>query len=270
MTILLLLFMFFAGLSLILYPLISNYINSKTQSQAIASYSSALERAKADDFAQLFAEAEAYNEKLKNLPFPLSDFEQLEGYERLLTLENTNVMARISIERIAVDLPVYHGSSDAILSMAAGHLQGSSLPVGGGGTHAVMTAHRGLPSARLFSDLDQLELEDTFQITVLDRSLIYQVDQILTVEADELDQLRIVAGEDYCTLFTCTPYGINTHRLLVRGKRIEVADLEVQVAAPLHIYNTDPLLLMTLIFAAMLIARLAVLLINYRKVKDKR
>lgn len=267
-TILLLLFVFFSGLFLILYPLVSNYVNTKTQSKALAAYGSALAKTKAEDYSQLFAAADTYNDKLKQLPFPLSDCDRLEGYERLLTLENTNVMARISIEKIAVDLPVYHGSTDASLSTAAGHLQGSSLPVGGAGTHAVLTAHRGLPSARLFSDLNQLELEDIFQITVLNRKLTYQVEQILTVEPDDLDQLRIVAGEDYCTLFTCTPYGINTHRLLVRGTRIEAGGEEAPVASSSYVSGPDPLLVVTLVFAAVLIARLAVLLTNNRKTKE--
>ena len=220
-TTILLLFVFAAGLFLILYPLVSNYVNSKTQSQAITAYGAALAKTKSEECTRFFAEADAYNRKLRLLSFPFSDFDQLEGYDRLLCLENTNVMARISIEKIDVDLPVYHGSADATLSRGAGHLQGSSLPVGGAGTHAVLTAHRGLPSTRLFSDLNQLEIGDIFQITVLDRKLSYQVNQIFTVEADDLDLLRIYEGKDYCTLFTCTPYGINTHRLLVRGRRNE-------------------------------------------------
>ncbi len=283
MNIFLLLFVFFVGLAIILYPLVSNFVNSKNQSKAIASYNSAVGRAKTEDYSRLFAEADAYNRKLGGLAFPLSDYEQLEGYDDLLTLETCKVMARISIEKIAVDLPVYHGSSDAVLNIAAGHLQGSSLPVGGAGTHAVMTAHRGLPSARLFTDLNRLDLGDTFKITVLDRELTYRIVEISTVEADDLDRLRILPGEDLCTLFTCTPYGINTHRLLVRGKRLAEAGPDAEfdridglsegegdkVTTSLRKYNIDLLLPVTLIFAFILLARMLCLLVNYKKLNDE-
>ncbi len=283
MNIFLLLFVFFVGLAIILYPLVSNFVNSKNQSKAIASYNSAVGRAKTEDYSRLFAEADAYNRKLRDLAFPLSDYEQLEGYENLLTLGTCQVMARISIEKIVVDLPVYHGSSDAVLNIAAGHLQGSSLPVGGAGTHAVMTAHRGLPSARLFTDLNRLDLEDTFKITVLDRELTYRIVEISTVEADDLDRLRILPGEDLCTLFTCTPYGINTHRLLVRGKRLAEAgpdekfgridglgeDEGDKVTTSLRKYNIDLLLPVTLIFAIIMLARMLCLLVNYKKLNDE-
>ena len=283
MNIFLLLLVFFVGLAITLYPLVSNFVNSKNQSKAIASYNSAVGRAKTEDYSRLFAEADAYNRKLCDLAFPLSDYEQLEGYDDLLTLETCQVMARISIEKIAVDLPVYHGSSDAVLNTAAGHLQGSSLPVGGAGTHAVMTAHRGLPSARLFTDLNRLDLEDTFKITVLDRELIYGIVEISTVEADDLDRLRILPGEDLCTLFTCTPYGINTHRLLVRGKRLAEAGPDAKfgridgldedegdkVTTSLRKYNIDLLLPVTLIFAFILLARMLCLLVNYKKLNDE-
>lgn len=283
MNIFLLLLVFFVGLAIILYPLVSNFVNSKNQSKAIASYNSAVGRAKTEDYCRLFAEADAYNRKLGDLAFPLSDYEQLEGYNDLLNLGTCKVMARISIEKIAVDLPVYHGSSDAVLSIAAGHLQGSSLPVGGAGTHAVMTAHRGLPSARLFTDLNRLDLEDTFKITVLDRELTYRIVEISTVEADDLDGLRILPGEDLCTLFTCTPYGINTHRLLVLGKRQAEAGPDAKfgridgldedegdkVTTSLRKYNIDLLLPVTLVFAFILLARMLCLLVNYKKMNDE-
>ncbi|NLC25599.1 MAG: class C sortase, partial [Fastidiosipila sp.] len=225
MNILLLLLVFFLGLAIILYPLVSNFVNSKNQSQAIAAYDSAVASSQGEDYSRLFAAAAAYNRKLRDLPCPWSDYEQIAGYEDLLSLGNCKVMARISIDKIAVDLPVYHGSSEAVLNIGAGHLQGSSLPVGGAGSHAALTAHRGLPSARLFTDLNRLEPGDTFKITVLDRDLTYRIEEISTVAADDLDRLSILPGEDLCTLFTCTPYGINTHRLLVRGKRLPAADL---------------------------------------------
>ncbi len=273
MSILLLLSVFLLGLAIVLYPLVSNYLNSKTQSRAISSYGNAVAAAKTADYSRLFAAADAYNESLRDLAFPLTDYEQLEGYRQMLALEGSNVMARISIEKIDVDLPVCHGSSEAVLSIAAGHLQGSSLPVGGAGTHAVLTAHRGLPSARLFSDLNRLEAEDIFQISVLDRKLLYRVEEIVTVKPDETDRLRIVPGEDYCTLFTCTPYGINTHRLLVRGKRLadgESGVIEDEVITSSRKYDVDFLPALTLVFAAVLMARLTALLVKYKRREIKK
>lgn len=215
---------FFIGLLVMLYPSISNYWNMRSQSKAIVDYEKMLENIPKKDYAEYFAKAEEYNNELKKLPLPLIEHEKVEGYFDLLNLTDTGMMGYVTIEKINVELPLYHGTDDDVLSIAVGHIQGTSLPVGGAGTHAVVSAHRGLPSATLFTHLDKLELGDTFRITVLDRVLTYQVDKIQTVNPDDTSALLIEEGEDLCTLLTCTPYGINTHRLLVRGVRIETIE----------------------------------------------
>ncbi len=215
---------FFIGLIVMLYPSISNYWNMRSQSKAIVDYEKMLENIPKKDYAEYFSKAEEYNKKLSELKLPLIEHEKVEGYFDLLNLTDTGMMGYVTIEKINVELPLYHGTDDDVLSIAVGHIQGTSLPVGGAGTHTVVSAHRGLPSATLFTNLDKLELGDTFRITVLDRVLTYQVDKIQTVNPDDTSALLIEEGEDLCTLLTCTPYGINTHRLLVRGVRIETIE----------------------------------------------
>ena len=173
-------------------------------------------------------------------------------------------MGYIDIDAIGVELPIYHGTDAAVLNVAVGHLEGSSLPVGGAGTHCVLSAHRGLPSARLFTDLDKLKLGDTFKITVLNRLITYEVDQILIVNPDAVDALAIEEGADYCTLLTCTPYGINTQRLLVRGRRIENAAEKPAIHVPADMVQIDPLVVTPAVAAPMLLALLVVLLVKYR------
>ncbi len=219
-----LLLVFFVGLSVMLYPTLSNYWNSKTQSEAIVDYEKMLENMTPEDYTKLFEDADAYNKALAALPFPLLDYNSVDGYFETLDLSNTGIMGYITISKIGVELPIYHTTNDEVLSVAVGHLQGSSLPVGGIGTHAVVSAHRGLPTATLFTNLDHMELGDIFTITVADRTLTYQVDQIETVDPTDTSLLTIDKEGDYCTMLTCTPYGINTHRLLVRGERIETID----------------------------------------------
>lgn len=217
----LLLAVFLIGLSLLLYPSVSNYINTRHQSYAIASYEKGIAKLAATDDAAMLKAAEAYNQKLAASPvsFTLTK-EQSEEYERLLDPTDSGIMGSVEIPVIGVSLPIYHGVSDAVLQVGAGHLPGSSLPVGGAGTHCVISGHRGLPSSRLFTDLDQMKNGDLFLLHVLDQTLAYKVDQIRTVDPDETELLAITAGKDYCTLLTCTPYGINTQRLLVRGVRV--------------------------------------------------
>ena len=212
---------FLIGISVLLYPAFSNYWNSKTQSRAIVDYESVLEHLEPEDYSAIFQVAYDYNDALREVEFPLRDFEQIPGYYDALKIEGTSIIGYVKIDKIGVELPVYHGTSDTVLNRGVGHLEGSSLPVGGESTHCVMSAHRGLPSAKLFTDLDRLEPGDTFQITVLDQVLTYQVDQIKVVRPEEINDVQIVAGEDLCTLLTCTPYGVNSHRLLVRGTRIK-------------------------------------------------
>ncbi len=218
---LVLLIIFFVGLSILLYPMVSQYLNSKVQSKAIDDYEKKFSNISSDDYKKMFEEAKKYNEELLKLDYPLAQYNILTGYNDILNLNDNGMIGYVSIEKIKVELPIYHGTSSAVLNVAAGHMEGSSLPVGGESTHSIISAHRGLPSSRLFTDLDKMELGDTFTITVLNHTLTYQVDKIEVIEPKEVKSLEIIEGEDYVTLLTCTPYGINTHRLLVRGKRIE-------------------------------------------------
>lgn len=217
-----LVFIFLAGLSLLLYPTFSEYWNSSRQSRAITQYNKEVSKMKEEDYSSLKAEIEKYNQELLSMAnvFVKSE-EQKAEYERLLNVSGNGIMAYVEIPKIKCSLPVYHGTSEAVLQVAIGHLDWTSLPLGGKSTHSVFSGHRGLPSARLFTDLDKMEIGDRFYIRVLNEVLTYEVDQILVVLPEETDDLRIVEGEDYCTLFTCTPYAVNTHRLLVRGKRVE-------------------------------------------------
>lgn len=174
-------------------------------------------------------------------------------------------MGYIQIERLRLELPVYHGTSSDVLNVAVGHLEGTSLPTGGESTHCVLSAHRGLPSAKLFTDLDKLNLGDTFSMVILDRILVYEVDQILIVEPTDVNALMIEEGKDYCTLLTCTPYGINTHRMLVRGHRIETAKAQTKVYVQADAYRIDPMVVTPVVAAPMLLILLIVLLVRHRK-----
>ena len=209
------------GVSFLLYPTVSNYVNQKTQSAAAAVYEKTA--AELDDSREkaLWSEAVAYNESLQRQAegFVLTGKER-EEYDRILNTSGTGIMGIIRIPELHVSLPIYHGTDEGVLQIAAGHFSGSSLPVGGPGTHCVLSGHSGLPSARLFTDLDQLKPGDRFELYVLRNILIYEVDQISIVLPQDLGQLKIKKGEDLCTLVTCTPYGVNTHRLLVRGHRV--------------------------------------------------
>lgn len=250
---------FLAGLSVMLYPIISDYWNSKTQSKVIADYDKLLSNMDNETYKSIMENAEDYNNKLKELYNPLENYNELDGYNDTLDVTGTGIMGYITIPEIDVELPIYHGTSDKVLNNAAGHLQGSSLPIGGDNTHAVISAHRGLPSAKLFSDLDELEKGDRFTITVLNEVLTYEVDKIQIIEPDELDKLEIVDGEEYVTLITCTPYGINTHRLLVRGSRVETENkLSVRVSA--DAVKIEPILVAPFVAIPVLIIFLIVML----------
>ena len=213
--------LFFIGLSVLLYPSLSAYWNSKTQSQVVAGYEDLLKSISREEVRAVFDEAEAYNEALRQLEQPLRDYRQVEGYSKALNLNDMGMMGYVTIDSIGVELPIYHTISETVLAFAAGHMEGTSLPIGGESTHSVLSAHRGLPNAKMFTDLNKLQLGDTFEVTILDTVIVYQVDQILTVSPENVSDIQVVEGEDYCTLVTCTPYGINTHRLLVRGKRLD-------------------------------------------------
>lgn len=219
-TIIMLLF-FFMGLSVLLYPSISNLYNKKFQSRAIVDYESILDTYDETKYEEMLTKAQDYNRKLKRLEDPFSTYNTISNYESVLNIDNSGMMGYLTIEKIKVELPIYHGTSSKILSKAVGHLEGSSLPIGGIGTHSVLSAHRGLPSSTLFTDLDKLEIGDIFTITILNKVLTYEIDNIVIINPDEIDNLLVDENEDYVTLLTCTPYGINTQRLLVRGTRIE-------------------------------------------------
>lgn len=211
---------FMTGLGLMLYPSISNYWNTLHQTEAIASYMESVSAASAEEQTAMLESAAAYNERLMThrAGERLSGAEAAE-YESLLNLMGNGMMGYLEIPSIDCLLPIYHGTSDAVLHSAVGHVEWSSLPVGGKGTHCVLSGHRGMPSAKLFSELDQLQIGDHFTLTVMQETITYEVDDIRVVEPQEIDTLQIVPGEDLCTLVTCTPYGINTHRLLVQGRR---------------------------------------------------
>ena len=219
-TIIMVLF-FFIGLAILLYPSISNFYNQKVQSKAIIDYESILNNIKKEDYTDYFNKADEYNKKLLSMKRPLLTYKNIKNYNKILNLNDHGMMGYLTIDKIKVELPIYHGTSADVLSKAVGHLEGTSLPVGGSGTHSVLSAHRGLPSFKLFTDLDKLELGDTFVINVLDQTLTYQIDKITIVKPNQVNDLKIEKDKDYVTLLTCTPYGINTHRLLVRGVRIE-------------------------------------------------
>jgi sortase A len=220
-TTILLVVLLLTGVSLLLYPTVSDYWNSFHQSQAIAGYAETVTDINQDRYEQLLQEAGEYNRTLldKENRFLLTE-EENEEYEELLNVTDTGIMGYVEIPKINVSLPIYHGTDEAVLQVAIGHLPGSSLPVGGTGTHCVISGHRGLASAKLFTNLDELETGDTFQIRVLNEVLTYEVDQIRIVEPEEISDLDIDPEMDYCTLVTCTPYRVNSHRLLVRGHRI--------------------------------------------------
>lgn len=254
----------FVGISVLLYPALSQYWNTKTQSRAVANYQQILESVRKEDFTAYFEEADAYNAALNALEEPLYEYETITDYryDDILNITGNGVFGFITIEKLSVELPVYHGVSDPVLNVACGHLEGSSLPVGGESTHSVLSAHRGLPHAKLFTDLDKMELGDVFTITILDRTVTYQVDQIKVVLPHETGDVQIIDGEDHCTLLTCTPYGVNSHRLLVRGTRIENAKPVLYVTS--EAFRVDPLVATPVVAAPILLVLLIVLLVKYR------
>ena len=265
-----LILIFLVGLSVMLYPTVSDYINQKNQSRAVASYSEEVENLSDVDYQAYFDAADDYNRRLAETPDAFYRPEEVSGYTDTLDVSGTGIVGYITISKIGVELPIYHGTSDGVLQVAAGHLEGSSLPVGGAGTHAVISAHRGLPSAKLFTNLDELEVGDTFTITVLDRVLTYEVDQISIVLPTETDLLQPVEGKDYVTLMTCTPYGINTHRLLVRGRRVETPDQYKHLRVTAEALKIEPIIVAPVMALPMLLILLIGMLLSTRKPKKTR
>ena len=265
-----LILVFLTGLSLLLYPTVSDYWNSLHQSRAIAAYAEQVTELDDSTFEQLRADAQAYNATLpdKVNRFVLSD-EERARYESLLDVSGNGILGYIEIPSIKCALPIYHGTDESVLQIAVGHIEGSSLPVGGETTHCVLSGHRGLPSAKLFTNLDQLSKGDVFIMQVLDETLTYEVDQILIVEPHETDALAIEPGQDYCTLVTCTPYGINTHRLLVRGHRVENQAEAKTVRVTADAMQIEPVLVAPAVAAPMLLLLLIWVLVSDHKKKKR-
>lgn len=259
----LLVIVFITGLSLLLYPTISDYWNSFHQSRAIASYAEDVVNMNDTDYNLIWIDAEEYNSALKTKQnrYTMSDEEKNE-YDSLLNISGSGIMGYIEIPEIKCSLPIYHGTNDAVLQIAVGHIAGTSLPTGGEGTHCVLSGHRGLPSAKLFSDLDKLSEYDVFILRILDEVLTYEVDQIRIVEPYEIEELDIVEGKDYCTLVTCTPYGINTHRLLVRGHRVENLANVSSVRVTADAMQIEPLIVAPAVAVPMLLLLLIIVFIE--------
>ena len=266
LTTILLVLIFIAGVSLILYPTVSDYLNARHQSRAISTYAEQVEKLDEVEYETFWTEAQEYNESLAARPtnFKLSDEEE-ERYNNTLNVADNGVMGYIEIPAIQVSLPIYHGTNESVLQTAIGHLEWTSLPVGGESSHCVLSGHRGLPSAKLFTNLDKLVIGDTFTLRVLDEILTYEVDQILIVEPKDVVALQIVEGEDYCTLVTCTPYGINTHRLLVRGHRIENPEEAHNIYVTADAEQMEPVMV-----AAMLAIPILLLLVIALLIPKKR
>ena len=259
-----------AGVSLLLYPSLSNYWNSMHQTRAIASYAETVSQLDTAQYDEMWKAAQNYNRSLaqRETAFALTG-EQKAAYESLLDVSGLGVMGYIEIPEIDCSLPIYHGTEESVLQVAVGHLEWSNLPVGGEGTHCVLSGHRGLPSAKLFTNLDKLAVGDTFLLRVLDEVLTYEVDQILIVEPEQVDALGIVPGEDYCTLVTCTPYGINTHRLLVRGHRVENTPEAARMHVTADATQFDPLLVAPVLAIPVLLLLLMILLVPKRRRKSR-
>lgn len=258
------------GLSLMLYPSFSNWWNEAHQSRAIAAYSQEVSKLDENRYDELWQQAWEYNRSLvgRENAYLLDDSQKAE-YERLLDVSGMGIMGYIEIPSLKVSLPIYHGTEESVLQVAVGHLEWTSLPVGGESTHCVLSGHRGLPSAKLFTDLDRLVVGDRFRLGVLDQVLTYEVDQILIVEPQETEALLIEEGKDLCTLVTCTPYGINTHRLLVRGHRVETEKDAKNVRVTSDAIQIEPYLVAPVVAAPILLVLLLGLLIPRRRNKRR-
>ncbi len=267
----LLILILIVGLSLMLYPSFSNYWNSFHQTRAIANYAETVAGIDDQVYTEMLEDARDYNRRVaeRGILWEL-DEEQIADYERQLDITGTGIMGYIEIQKIDCFLPIYHGTAESVLQIAVGHIEGSSLPVGGEGSHCVLSGHRGLPSARLFTDLDRMQEGDSFVLRTLDEILTYQVDQIRIVLPYELDDLRIAEGEDYCTLVTCTPYGVNSHRLLVRGHRIENIPQAKEIRVTGDAFQIDPIVVAPAVAVPMLLLLLLGMLIGGARRKRRR
>lgn len=259
------------GLSVMLYPIVSNWWNERVQTKVISNYKETVANMDNGDIERLLNEAHDYNEKLAALYAPFINYEDIPGYEDILNVSGTGIMGYITIPVIHAEYPIYHGTGEEVLNVAAGHMQGSSLPVGGENTHAAISAHRGLPSAKLFTDLDKMVEGDTFTITVLDQVLTYEVEKIITIKPDEIEKLNIIPEKDYVTLTTCTPYGVNTHRLLLRSRRIDTVydEAEVKVKVDPDALQVDPMLVVPIIFTVFVFILIIFWIISSKMRKTK-
>lgn len=269
---LLLVLVFLVGLSLLLYPTVSDYLNTLHSTRAITDYVEQVADLDDELYEEILESAREYNEKLQHRPWSLELKEEadIEEYQAELNVGGSGQMGYIEIPNIDCLLPIYHGTSDGTLARNVGHLEGSSLPVGGESTHCVLSGHRGLPSARLFTDLDRLVEGDTFLLHILDKTLTYEVDQIRIVEPEDTEELAIVEGKDYCTLVTCTPYGVNSHRLLVRGHRIENQAGASNVRVTADAMQIEPVMVAPIVAAPVLLLLLIGVLFKTRKRKERR
>lgn len=259
---LILVLIFLVGVGLLAYPTFSDWWNNFHQTRAIAGYTEQVANMSREDFDRMWAEAEDFNKYLAQSPgrFNLPD-EEIARYNRILDVTGTGIMGYIDIPDIKVSLPIYHGTDEAVLQIAIGHITGSSFPIGGKGAHCAVSGHRGLPSAKLFTDIDRLQAGDRFLLQILDRTLTYEVDQIRIVLPQELQDLEIDPEKDYCTLITCTPYGVNTHRLLVRGHRVENDKTDVtRITA--DAMRFEPVIVAPLVAAPILFILLVIMLIS--------
>lgn len=253
------------GIGLLAYPTFSDWWNSFHQTRAIAGYTSVVANMDKEDFDRMWAEAEAFNERLRQMPgrFSLTD-EEIDSYNKILDVTGTGIMGYIDIPSIKVSLPIYHGTDESILQIAIGHIIGTSFPIGGEGSHCAVSGHRGLPSAKLFTDIDQLQAGDKFLLQILDRTLTYEVDQIRIVLPQELQDLEIDPYQDLCTLITCTPYGVNTHRLLVRGHRVD-NDTTDETRITADAMRFEPVIVAPLVAAPILFILLIYMLLSTSK-----
>ncbi len=263
---LILIFVFLVGLSLLLYPSVADYWNSLHQSRAVAEYAEQVANMDNSIYDEVLDAARIYNESIlkKDNPYLMTD-ENKADYEAQLNISGNGVLGYIEIPTIGCSLPIYHGVNESVLQIAIGHIDWTSLPVGGESTHSVLSGHRGLPSAKLFTNLDKLVAGDYFLIRVLDETLTYEVDQILIVEPQDVSSLGIEEGKDYCTLVTCTPYGINSHRLLVRGHRIENQEQAKVIRVTADALLLEPMLIAPLVAIPILLALLIILMFTTRK-----
>lgn len=267
---LLLVLIFFAGLSLLLYPAVSEYWNSLVTTRLVSEYMDSVSSLSEKKKQVFFEEANAYNQKLAQLPlhFNLTE-EEIEEYDRTLDVSGTGVMGYLEVPKIGVSLPIYHGTEKVVLEFAIGHLRGTSMPVGGPSTHSVLTGHTGLPSAKLLTDLEDMEIGDIFYVQILTETLTYEVDQIYTVLPEVTKDLEIIPGEDLCTLVTCTPYGVNSHRLLVRGHRIETAR-SAMMKFSADALQIDPMIVIPFLAAPILLCIFLLVMVQPNRSKKRK